>query len=77
MKIIAGVLVSLLLLGCNQKASVEQQLMENETENVFVEGIRVYTDDDTGCQYVSTHGGNSIYPRLGKDGKQMCREAKL
>lgn len=34
--------------------------------------MKLRTDHGTGCQYLATAGGG-ITPRLGRDGKQMCR----
>lgn len=36
-------------------------------------GVYVYTDEDTGCQYV-TLSGYGMYPRMGADGKQICKD---
>lgn len=35
----------------------------------------IYTDPLTGCQYVTANqvsGGGGIYPRMDRDGKQVC-----
>ncbi|MBZ9649414.1 hypothetical protein K9B33_17910 [Sphingobium sp. 3R8] len=34
-------------------------------------GMRLRTDNGTGCQYLETKGG-ALSPRLGSDGKQVC-----
>ena len=33
-------------------------------------GLTLYTDHETGCQYLSE--GSGLTPRLGPDGKQIC-----
>jgi len=35
-------------------------------------GLRPYSDHLTGCEYLADREG-SITPRLGRDGKQVCR----
>ena len=38
-------------------------------------GMSLYTDNGTGCQYLgisSIFGPNALYPRMGRDGKQIC-----
>lgn len=37
-----------------------------------ISGLRPRTDYGTGCQYLETRDG-AITPRLGRDGKQVCR----
>lgn len=36
-------------------------------------GLQVYTDVETGCQYLSIYQ-RAPTPRMGADGKQICRE---
>lgn len=38
----------------------------------YTEPLYVVEDADTGCQYLALH--NVITPRMGRDGKQICRE---
>lgn len=33
----------------------------------------LYIDRDTGCHYLSTGNINSLTPRMGADGKQICK----
>ncbi len=37
-----------------------------------ISGFEVFTDNLTGCQYIGW-GWKAITPRLGADGKQICR----
>ncbi|QNK01715.1 prepilin-type N-terminal cleavage/methylation domain-containing protein [Dyella telluris] len=39
-----------------------------------IAGFRIVNDPQTGCQYISVPG-QSLTPRLGTDGKQMCSHA--
>ena len=40
-------------------------------------GLVIYTDYRTGCQYLQGgFFGDNITPRLGKDGKQICKAKK-
>ena len=39
-------------------------------------GMLIFTDHLTGCQYLSRPFYSSLTPRLGADGKQVCRGAK-
>lgn len=68
MKPIALIAVSIAFVvsGCGSRAADDQS------------GIRplvmatVVKDKETGCEYVS-NGSSGMYPRLGRDGKQICR----
>lgn len=37
-------------------------------------GVIPFTDALTGCQYLKTPWPSSITPRLGQDGKQICKK---
>lgn len=43
-------------------------------------GFHVFTDALTGCQYIGwpsmVWGGAAITPRMGADGKQVCKAVK-
>jgi len=45
----------------------------NESGKEYGHDLLIYTDDLTGCQYLS-RTGNGITPRMGVDGKQICKE---
>ena len=39
-----------------------------------VRSLRVFRDPETNCEYLSSYGGHeTITPRMGRDGKQVCR----
>lgn len=52
--------------SCNQNRALEQRNNGN---------IGVWTDPDTGCQYLKM-GSQSITPRIGKDGQTMCSDLR-
>jgi uncharacterized protein YceK len=77
--LVIAVMVSFALSGCgplvndaaNQKAADKAA---NETVP-SEKRLYVFTDAETGCQYVSAYG-ETLYPRLGRDGHQICREVR-
>ena len=68
MNCVLAAIVALLCVGCRG---------QNEPTKDG-SGIYVYTDTDTGCQYVGWRpgyqAGGAITPRMGVDGKQICRK---
>jgi hypothetical protein len=39
--------------------------------------LNIYIDAETGCQYIGQWSSSAgITPRLGRDGKQICREVR-
>lgn len=59
------VVLFFVLAGCVKRA---------ETDSAV--DMAVYTDNLTGCQYIGWEAGNTITPRLNRDGKQICREVQ-
>ncbi len=45
----------------------------DDHENGKRSDLKVHVDYGTGCEYLRARGG-SLTPRLGPDGKQICRE---
>lgn len=61
----AIILLALLCAGCNRD--------DSDTPNGPRGSITRHIDYLTGCQYLS-YGVNNLTPRMGADGKQICRE---
>lgn len=61
----AIILLALLCAGCSRD--------DSDAPNGTRSSLTLSTDHLTGCQYLS-YGINSITPRMGADGKQICRE---
>ena len=51
------------LVGCDSPAATN-------TGNSWTPSV--WTDSETGCQYLSPRDGKAITPRMGRDGKQVC-----
>lgn len=41
-----------------------------------VSGLALYTDHGTGCQYLKQGSFGALTPRLGEDGKPLCRKPR-
>lgn len=61
------VLLALALSGC-ERASVKDAEAAETTHSPTV-----YRDRETGCEYVAGEVNSPLYPRMGRDGKQICR----
>lgn len=74
-----GMLNVLLLMcaGCSQEKfdalRVERSQSTAQYNSKFPEEITVYRDSETGCEYAST-GTRGLTPRMGENGKQICRK---
>lgn len=60
------ILMALLCAGCSVSSHNDSDMPDGR-----LSGMNVRTDALTGCQYL--YGGNSITPRMGRDGKQVCK----
>lgn len=63
MKMLLLTLSILSLAACNKVAT---------TRTASYQPLLVYTDTDTGCQYVSSASDGGVTPRLNPTGKQIC-----
>lgn len=63
----AIILLALLCAGCSHD--------DPDATNGTRSGLTPITDHLTGCQYLY-YGVNSLTPRMGADGKQICREVE-
>lgn len=64
----AIILLALLCAGCGE--------IDRSAQGPKIDvnpGLQVYTDVETGCQYLSIYQ-TAPTPRMGADGKQICRE---
>lgn len=59
------ILLALLCAGCSRD--------DSDAKNGARSGMTPLTDYRTGCQYMG-YGFSGITPRMGADGKQICRE---
>lgn len=66
----ALILLALLCAGC-QKSHGTSDSLGGQGESTDV--IRARVDPFTGCEYITYRKGG-ITPRMGVDGKQICRE---
>lgn len=77
-----GMLILLLLVcaGCTQKARDDFDRASNEIakerNSRAPNEVSAYRDSETGCEYVTIQG-RSLTPRMGADGKQICRRLEL
>ena len=62
------ILLALLCAGCGK---VDRSAQGPKAD--VNQGLQVYTDVETGCQYLSIYQTVPT-PRMGEDGKQICRE---
>lgn len=60
----------ILLIGCTQEARDSYDRRANKEPRE----VATYRDSEVGCEYVGTNGRN-LSPRMGADGKQICRAA--
>lgn len=54
-----------------------QQLVPDDTDDTLngrPSGLILYTDFGTGCQYLALSREGALTPRLGVDGRAVCRE---
>lgn len=59
-----------LLAGCYPKEH------PNSPKRGGIGDLRVWVDSETGCEYLtvgSSLDGQAVTPRMGRDGKQICR----
>lgn len=74
----AIILFALLGAGCGQKKWEEIDRDTNklraESNKNTIDEVSAYMDSETGCEYVG-NGGRGLTPRMGSDGKQICRKA--
>lgn len=57
--------------------STTQQLVPDDTDDTIngrPSGLTLYTDFGTGCQYLALSRDGALTPRLGADGRALCRE---
>lgn len=70
------ILAVVLLDGCKRAEAQHDKIKPNVSEFYGSDTIvRVFTDPETGCQYLGMYG-EAVTPRMGRDGKQICREVK-
>lgn len=67
------ILLALLLTGC--LPGCVQTRDDSDMPDGRPSGMRVLSDNLTGCQYLAYSSGG-ITPRMGADGKQVCRGAR-
>ena len=69
-KLIALILIGMMLVGCSTEST------EGAETRDYNWGISIWTDSETGVQYVCycTGHGNGITPRLNADGTVMVEE---
>jgi hypothetical protein len=77
--VVAAILLSIAVSGCGPLVNdaANQKAVDKAASETIPSDKRLYvfTDAETGCQYVSAYG-ETLYPRLGRDGRQICREVK-
>lgn len=66
----AIILLALLCAGCHNSHGTSDSL---GGQGVSTDAIRARVDPLTGCEYITYREGG-ITPRMGADGKQICRE---
>lgn len=69
MKTAAVLLAVLALIACGKRPVDVPQEQSMETVTT---GLTVYHDRGTGCEYLRA-GSGALTPRLGPDGKQVCK----
>lgn len=57
--------LAVLLAGCDNK--------DDSSPAGGRSGLVIYTDNLTGCQYLQAGGDRALTPRMGADGKQICK----
>lgn len=69
-KLIALILIGMMLVGCSVETTEGVEVKNSDF------GILIWTDSETGVQYVCycTGHGNGITPRLNADGTVMVEE---
>ena len=52
--------------------------MQRERQQAFTArqpmNVAMFVDPLTGCHYIGTTSGDAFFPRMDKDGKQVCTE---
>lgn len=69
----AIILLALLCSGCGQKLIDDMNQARRESNARGGYEVDIYLDSGTGCQYVGIQG-RALTPRIGTDGKQICRK---
>lgn len=69
------ILAVVLLDGCKRAEAEMQSTPEASELRAARTSASVFTDPETGCQYLGMYG-EAVTPRMGRDGKQICREVK-
>lgn len=78
MKTIALILIaSVALTACTPKEVHQAKELKNASELTWSQGIQVFTDPETKCEYLwynyGSGGGVVITPRLDRGHQQICR----
>lgn len=73
---VLGVCGALLMVGgCTRSAAVTQEAVAQTSGANGT--VWIWRDADTGCDYVvGDYHGTAITPRLGPDGKPICRQSQ-
>ena len=74
----ALILLALLCAGCTDSQVKELARYEDDSRresNSSPREVKIYQDSETGCEYAMA-GISGLTPRMGADGKQICREVK-
>jgi predicted small lipoprotein YifL len=71
MKTAAVLLAVLALIACGKRPVEAPQAQRTET--VDTEGLVIHQDRGTGCEYLRAPGKSGLTPRLGPDGKHVCK----
>lgn len=71
-KAIVLALVALLCAGCVKK-EVDLPVQKIDGLKTYIWGASVVIDPGTGCQYLLINERGGLTPRMGADGKQVCR----
>lgn len=67
-----GVAVALLIIFGVQWVLFKLDVSRDATDGETRSGLALYTDHETGCQYLGN--GNGLTPRMDAQGYQMCSE---
>jgi len=65
-----------LVSGCGKKEGYVDSPSSARPAGHRTESLVIYTDDATGCQYLTVNGGYPLTPRLNREGAPICGGAK-